>query len=679
MASIYGEYVNYTRLRIDYDLSQNIANNTTTISMRLYAERTKGSAQYNSSGTAFWNLSGTGNNYANFNWAASSLELYLGSSSVVIVHNNDGTAGALVSGYWYTGRTGSSYIPTELSVSGGIDIPTIPRASVPSCITFPNTTQHIGNLGDTITIFMNRASGNFTHNVYCVWGNKTITVGMGVADQVAFTIPKDFADNVPNTDSGIGAIWVDTFSGGTMIGTKTVTFTASVPNTDEFRPSISKLELSETIESIYEQFGAYIQNQSRLHYTVTANGAYSSSIKTYKVVVNGATYNTKTDITDVLKLSGTNSIVVTVTDSRGRTDEVTDTFEVLAYAGPTITKFIANRCTEDGTLDDEGDFAKIEITATIPNLNDKNEYSYYFQYRDTDNDEFTLQDIELTEIKTETEITLSGNFVVEANGDDSFDYMFTLQDYFIPRNKLTGIDTVFQLMNWNANGRGMAIGKVSEKDALEIAMDMYDKFGQLINNGIAEQGTIDADTTLSHLCITNINTPEDSLCYVMTMFNAEKTETTNRSQIAMQYIEDITARQDRNMYSRHCVNGTWSDWVKVGNENCYSTEEQVIGKWISGKPLYRKVLVFPNGVETVTTNEGIVYPLSNFGINDVDDIYIGSPSFYTHLSYRIPFNYYDGNEYQVQASSSELLIVCTYDGIANRRMLITLEYTKTTD
>jgi len=127
MASIYGEYSNYNRLRIDYSYSQSIANNCTYINMDLYVERTQAYNYWNNYGDAYWNLTGKSNTYMTFDWAAGSTSMYLGSSSTTVYHNADGTGGVTLSGYWYTGISGKSYIPNSISVSGYISLPTIPR------------------------------------------------------------------------------------------------------------------------------------------------------------------------------------------------------------------------------------------------------------------------------------------------------------------------------------------------------------------------------------------------------------------------------------------------------------------------------------------------------------------------------------------------------------------------
>lgn len=406
-----------------------------------------------------------------------------------VYHNADGSKNI---GCWASLDFQShSYSPGDFGPSGYMDLTHIPRASTPTCITHPYTTNNIGVLGDTITIHMNRASDSFTHNVYCGWYAKTITIATNVGVNCQWTVPKDFANNIPNAVSGWGTIFVDTYNGGTYIGTKSVTFSVSVPDTDEFYPNISALSgvIGENAESgVPQDWGIYIQNQSKIDYQILGAGVYSSTIKSYKAVVNGVTYTTQTGTTDRLSLSGTNSLVMSITDSRGRTKTLTDIFEVVEYNGPSITKFEANRCDEDGTLNEEGEYAKIDISATVPTLNNKNTYSYNFQYKDTDENQYTTYEVALTEVKTDTEVTIGGSFIIPADGNNAFDYMFLVSDTFNPNiNKVTDIGTAFQLFNWNASGRGFAMGKVSEKDAFEINMDIYaekniyDKFGQLVN------------------------------------------------------------------------------------------------------------------------------------------------------------------------------------------------------
>ena len=114
---------------------------------------------------------------------------------------------------------------------------------------------------------------------------------------------------------------------------------------------------------------------------------------------------------------------------------------------------------------------------------------------------------------------------------------------------------------------------------------------------------------------------------------------------------------------------------KDGSENqIYSTEEQVIGKWISGKPIYRKVFSLNKKVsegEDISTgckldNVDILISLSMYADDFwwnrwVSDINSGNPIYLTQNNY-----------INVGAYS------CSRDFYYNIHMIIA-EYTKTTD
>lgn len=480
-------YSQYFKLYVDLtEVEVNVGNNTSKIQYHVYCQ-SSGSGSINANHFKYFNINGQTiiNTTEKVNVSSPNAYILIASGTTAeILHNADGSKTVP-----FSAEIKASSYGVSASLSNNFTLSTIPRASTP---TLSGTME----LGQTITIHTNRASTSFTHHLYYTWGTNTWQlISTGVGDSYQWTIPKSFANFVPNSVSGSGGLICETYSGSTLIGTTSIPITIYVPDTDEFRPSISKIYLAEAVEGIREQFGAYIQNQSKLNYEVTANGAYSSTIASYKVVVNGTTYNSSSGTTDILKLSGTNSIVVTVTDSRGRKDELTEEFEVVEYVSPTITQFTANRCDEDGAINEEGEYAKIEISATITRLSDNNAYTYFLQYKKGEDQEYDIYNIELTEVKTDTDVTIAGSVIIPANGDYSFDYMFLVSDYFIQNiNKTADIGTAFQLFNWKANGRGFAIGKVSEKDAFEVNLDtyieknIYDKNNELIVGGL--QGVV---------------------------------------------------------------------------------------------------------------------------------------------------------------------------------------------
>lgn len=49
------------------------------------------------------------------------------------------------------------------------------------------------------------------------------------------------------------------------------------------------------------------------------------------------------------------------------------------------------------------------------------------------------------------------------------------------------------------------------------------------------------------------------------------------------------SRPSGHIHCRTLENGVWSKWVSITNN--YSTSEEIIGKWVDGKPIYRKCFV----------------------------------------------------------------------------------------
>lgn len=308
---IYGDYSKYTRLRINYTVSQNETTAVSTITMNLYAERTKGSEQYNNSGQAYWNLTGKGNTSMKFSWAASSLEMHLGSSSTTVQHNPDGTGSVTLSGYWYTGRTGSSYIPEAISISKNITLKTIPRAS--------SVSGGSGNIGGTTTISVSRASTSFTHTLRYVFGSLSGTIATGVGTSYNWTLPTSFYAQVPNAKSKTGTIYCDTYNGSTLIGTKSTTFTATVTEASS-RPTVTATltDTNATTKALTGNASKMVKGKSTGQLVITSSVKNSATIKS--VTVNGTNVGTAASITKTYANISTASFTIVTTDSRGFTN-----------------------------------------------------------------------------------------------------------------------------------------------------------------------------------------------------------------------------------------------------------------------------------------------------------------------------------------------------------------------
>ena len=119
------------------------------------------------------------------------------------------------------------------------------------------------------------------------------------------------------------------------------------------------------------------------------------------------------------------------------------------------------------------------------------------------------------------------------------------------------------------------------------------------------------------------------------------------------------------------------------NFSIYSTNEQVVGKWINGKPIYRKTMEFSN----LSSGENRI----PHGIADVDIIMVDRDhSFATNGTYSELWQIGNTNSSASNFSQFSVSLVWTTNSIFDvyigsgsvsrlPKLIITFEYTKTTD
>ena len=429
--------------------SQSVANNTSnvTVSVRVYRTNT-GYTTYGT-GTVYCTINGT--QYTEGITSSDKITnsgIVLFSKTLNISHNADGTKTLATSARITHDQFSSS------SQSYSQALTTIPRA------TTPTVSASSVNMGASITINMPRASSSFDHTLTYKLGSATGTIGSDLGTSHAWTVPLSLASQIPNGTSGTCTITCKTYNGSTLIGTKTVSFTAVVPSS--VVPSISALTIAEATTGLAAQFGAYIQNKSKLKVTITAAGSYSSTIKSYKTTVAGKSYTASSFTSGVLTSSGTVTISTTVTDSRGRTASKSSTVSVLAYTAPKITKFSALR-TNAGV--------QVTMNFSIASLGSKNAKSYVLSYKPKTSS--TWVQLASGSVYTyNSSQTFSEGFSTEL----SYDLQLVVKDFFGDSSAAIAyaeIPTAFTLLDFNASGKGLAFGKVSEiENQMEIDMPM---------------------------------------------------------------------------------------------------------------------------------------------------------------------------------------------------------------
>jgi hypothetical protein len=442
------------------ETGQNVANNTTTITWTL-----KGAG-----GGNVWYKSG------NFKVVidgetvfSSSTRIELDNGTVVasgnytFKHNADGTKKFTASA-----QAGIYTVAVNCSGSATFTLDTIARASQPSCITWPEHTQNVGEFGDEISIHMNRNSAAFTHTVRYQFGSESGTIAENVETGVKWVIPLSLMDLIPTAASGSGTIYVDTYNGSTKIGTKWCGFTAKVPASVKPRCTIQVLDAT----NIQDTYGNLVRGLSKLYVKTNFYAAYSSPVASYNVNANGVRYTAEEITTGVISKAGTTTITATVKDKRGRTSDITSaSFPVLDYSAPTISALAVHRCDEDGTENVRGEYVKVTFSAKITSLNSKNNALYYVLYKQTTDSTWNqVSLIDLTNVYSVSDY----EYIFAADGGSSYTVEVTATDRHNSVSRGTSASTAFMLMNFGADGSSIGLLKAAERpNAIDVGGDIY--------------------------------------------------------------------------------------------------------------------------------------------------------------------------------------------------------------
>ena len=547
------------RLQIAWEVtSQSVANNTSSVTAKVQLVSTGSSYTINSSASKSGSLTINGTKYTfSFTAALSGNQTKtIYTKTVTVSHASDGTKTCAFSATAGINVTLSGTYYGNVTASGNGTFNTIARASSISSVTSSVSV----NGTNACTVEISRKSSNFTHTVVFSFGSYSKTT-TGVGTSTSYVIPQSWLNAIPKATSGTAKVTVTTYSGSTKIGSAvSKNFTVTVPAS--VVPTISSVAVVDTTTN-QTTFGNMVQSKSKAKFTITAAGALSSTITAYKTVFESKTYTGSTPTTSTITKSGTASAKITVTDSRGRTATYTKTWTVVAYAAPKITSFTASRCLADGTENYEGTFVKAAFNFSIASVNSKNANSYTIEYKPQSSTTWTALTNGTGYAVNTSIISAEGLFDV----DSSYDLRLSITDSFGTIRVQTEIPTAFTLLDFNASGRGVAFGKVSElTEGIEFALPTvfsnaevpssvkYLVQGQDLNDVMTPGFYAIPNTTVSGSLL---NKP-----WTGTMTGALLVMSEGNTNQRIQLLHK-SSRTEGAIYERCIYQGTWGDWHKI--------------------------------------------------------------------------------------------------------------------
>lgn len=445
--------------------SQDVSANTSTIDWSAGWEGTTGAPQWGSNairidggeivvdGTAVKILD-TGT------WSSQSGtgEHALRSGTTTIQHNADGsgTFSAWVTGWFY--ETGSLTLVESWALT------TIPRAST------AEVSSASVAIGSSQTVTITRASSSFKHTVEWSVNGTVLATHTDVATSKAYTIPADAAKQITTATSGTCTVTIKTMNGSAQIGTATVSFTITIPDTDTYKPSFTAT-LSRVDGSVPSSWGVYVQGFSKWKVALSSAAAGSNaSLASWSVTDGSSTgggvlSSATADYTsNTLTGSGKVTITVKVTDTRGRTTSKTLTVDdVKAYSPPTITPQTAYRANSSGTATFNGTYASIQASWAYASVSSKNSVTVTLEYKTVTATTWTTQTITLT---SGTRTTVGDN---KLSATSSYHVRLTVKDGLKTAQYTWQLGTAQVDLDFRKDGKGMGIGCVGETaDTVEI-------------------------------------------------------------------------------------------------------------------------------------------------------------------------------------------------------------------
>lgn len=316
--------------------------------------------------------------------------------------------------------------------------------------TQPSLSAATVEMGKSVTINTPAVNSAYRHTLRYAFGSASGTIATGIASSVSWTPPVSLANQIPSATAGSGTIYCDTYSGGTLLGTKSVSITLTVPGS--VVPSAGTL--SAALAEDTSGTGLYVKGMGKAKLTLSgASGAYGSSITSYTITGGGWTTTNSALTTGTLASAGNITFTATVTDSRGRKASTTRTISVIDYTKPGVAVCDVYRCDADGNRKKAGTYFAVEINASYSAITG-NTLSITVRYKKQSESSYG----------TAANVTNNGKTVIgggNIGASTTYDVLVTVADKYnslsIPRTLST--KSVLQSFKRSA---GAAIGKVAE-------------------------------------------------------------------------------------------------------------------------------------------------------------------------------------------------------------------------
>ncbi len=461
MSEVVSALQNGSQVKVVYSYTQNISANTSTITASLYVHRDSYGPSTDTGCTAYMNINGSRAMTYTSGFTIGSSWVQIGSAATATVaHNSDGTKIVNIAGYFNSSVTSKL---ENLNVSQNITLTTIPRASsiTASASSF--------NIGDSITIYTNRKSTSFTHALNLYFGGYATTITYDITDSYVWNTASwasSLYQQIPNTNTGTGTLRLITYdSDSNVVGYTEMGITVHVVNSNPSFTGFSYEDVDSNTVALTGDASQIVQTKSNLRVTVTGAAAQNyATVSSYRVQYGSKTVTSASSVISFGTVSASDSLIVTVVDSRGNTAQQSVVITTIPYSPPVIASVSLTRVNNI-----EAGAALVCAGTYAAYLVIKSQYSLKYRYKTTSSSTWSSY-------VTIVPIVSGGDFSFNANIgnfdiNSSFNFEITASDYYTATTQPALLPTAKPVFSIRDGKIG--VNKIPENGALDVSGDVY--------------------------------------------------------------------------------------------------------------------------------------------------------------------------------------------------------------
>lgn len=398
----------------------------------------------------------------------------LASKEVWVNHDSAGNGSKSASASFNIDITYSGTRINTLTVSGKLDLTTIPRASDFTAFDLDNNNM-LTSTARTIKYTLNRKSPAFSQQMTLRLGNKQIaswsTTGTGALTRSLTSAEvNEVLKGLPNSTSGTLTLTMQTKSGTSNIGSA-IARTFHVVVHPDVMPTASGMSTSIAGTGRDSAIGKYVQSISKVTASFTSGAGYGATVRGNSITIRRETSNTNAQnlsgtsatTSNPVALTGWYEAIGTIVDSRGRAKQTISRFHVEPYSPPRINDFSVARNNSTSTT------VNTNMNATWTPLGTSNPATIRMTRTPTGG---TASNLYAPANSTTGSLNVSQNYTGNLD-TTSYVFVLTVTDSFgnVARSEQV-IGTSFQELTI-ARGKGVGIGKVHERGSLDVDGEIY--------------------------------------------------------------------------------------------------------------------------------------------------------------------------------------------------------------